>query len=170
MTITRNIVSHNRVKNVKNMLQNSSELPFVNMIPDELFEKHLSEVDQRERIYTAKRTLYGLLTQAVNIDHSCQCAVIKLQTSSASEGLAVIPSANTSAYSKARLRMPEEGLEDLTKEVADAIDAKVPDAILWRGRNVKLLDGSTLSMEDTPANQSVYPQPDSQKKGLVFQQ
>lgn len=170
MTITKNILPYNNAKAVKNILQKSSELPFIDMIANELFEKHLSEVDQRERIYTAKRTLYGLLTQAINVDHSCQNAVIRLQAYFENEPLSVKPSANTSAYTKARLRMSEEGLKNLTKEVAYAINNKVPESILWRGRGVKLLDGSTLSMEDTPANQSVYPQPDSQKKGLDFQQ
>lgn len=170
MTITKNIISHNRARNVKNTLQNSSELPFIDMIPDNLFEKHFSEVDQRQRIYTAKRTLYGLLTQAIHVDHSCQNAVIKLQTSSINKRFLVTPSANTAAYSKARLRLPEEGLKSLTKEAAYIIDSKAPESILWRTRNVKLIDGSTLTMEDTPENQSVYPQPNSQKKGSVSQQ
>jgi hypothetical protein len=38
----------------------------------------------------------------------------------------------------------------------------------WHGRDVKLVDGSTLSMPDTAANQQAYPQPASQKPGLGF--
>jgi hypothetical protein len=39
---------------------------------------------------------------------------------------------------------------------------------MWRGRSVKLLDGTTVSMPDTVANQAVYPQSGVQKPGLGF--
>jgi hypothetical protein len=38
----------------------------------------------------------------------------------------------------------------------------------WRGRSVKLLDGTTLSMPDTEANQAAYPQSGEQQPGLGF--
>jgi hypothetical protein len=38
----------------------------------------------------------------------------------------------------------------------------------WRGRSVKLLDGTTVSMPDTRANQEVFPQYPRQKPGLGF--
>lgn len=39
---------------------------------------------------------------------------------------------------------------------------------LWCGRNVKVIDGSTVSMPDTVENQKEYPQPSSQKLGCGF--
>jgi hypothetical protein len=39
---------------------------------------------------------------------------------------------------------------------------------LWCGRNVKVVDGSTVSMPDTIENQKAYPQPKSQKPGCGF--
>ena len=39
---------------------------------------------------------------------------------------------------------------------------------LWKGRHVKLFDGSTVSMPDTPANQEAYPQQANQKPGVGF--
>ena len=39
---------------------------------------------------------------------------------------------------------------------------------LWCGRNVKVIDGSTVSMPDTVENQKAYPQPSSQKPGCGF--
>ena len=44
----------------------------------------------------------------------------------------------------------------------------VPERWRWHGRDVKVVDGTTLSMPDTRANQRVYPQPSSQKPGLGF--
>ncbi len=38
----------------------------------------------------------------------------------------------------------------------------------WKGRSAKLVDGTTVSMEDTEKNQKAYPQPESQKKGVGF--
>lgn len=39
---------------------------------------------------------------------------------------------------------------------------------LWCGRNVLVIDGSTISMPDTMENQKEYPQPKSQKAGCGF--
>jgi hypothetical protein len=38
----------------------------------------------------------------------------------------------------------------------------------WRGRAVKLADGTGISMPDTPENQASYPQPSSQAPGVGF--
>ncbi|MBK9785909.1 MAG: hypothetical protein IPP59_17930 [Betaproteobacteria bacterium] len=38
----------------------------------------------------------------------------------------------------------------------------------WRGRHVKLFDGTTVSMPDTPENQRAFPQSSEQKPGLGF--
>jgi hypothetical protein len=39
---------------------------------------------------------------------------------------------------------------------------------LWHGRRVLIIDGSSVSMPDTPANQAAYPQPVRQKPGCGF--
>lgn len=39
---------------------------------------------------------------------------------------------------------------------------------LWRGRPIKLVDGSTITMADTPENQARYPQQSGQAPGLGF--
>ena len=43
-----------------------------------------------------------------------------------------------------------------------------PAEWLWCGRRVKVVDGTTVSMPDTAANQAEYPQSRSQKPGLGF--
>ena len=79
------------------------------------------------------------------------------------------PSANTAAYCKARSRLPEDVLSGLAKESAQALENQAKSDWLWRNRHIKMPDGTTISMPDTRANQAMYPQPRSQKKGLVFQ-
>lgn len=44
----------------------------------------------------------------------------------------------------------------------------MPKAWRWRGRHVKLFDGTTVSMPDTPENQEAFPQNAEQKPGLGF--
>lgn len=51
---------------------------------------------------------------------------------------------------------------------ARLVSEKVPREWRWRGRAVRLVDGTTITMADTPANQSAYPQVESQKEGLGF--
>jgi hypothetical protein len=47
-------------------------------------------------------------------------------------------------------------------------DDEVPESWLWKGRKVKVVDGSTATMADTEENQEEYPQHSSQKKGVGF--
>ncbi|WP_177420522.1 hypothetical protein [endosymbiont of Lamellibrachia barhami] len=48
------------------------------------------------------------------------------------------------------------------------IDQRLPDEWRWQGRRVRLVDGTTVTMPDTPENQAVYPQLRGQKEGLGF--
>jgi hypothetical protein len=45
---------------------------------------------------------------------------------------------------------------------------RLPEGWRWHGHRVKLLDGTTVSMPDTPENQEVFPQYPQQKAGLGF--
>ena len=78
-------------------------------------------------------------------------------------------SANTSAYCQARRRLPSGVLETLAKKVGQEVHEQVPDTCKWRGRSIKLVDGTSASMPDTAANQAVYPQSVTQKKVPDFQ-
>ena len=48
------------------------------------------------------------------------------------------------------------------------LHGQTKDDWLWKGRRVKIADGTTVIMPDTEANQAEYPQPDGQKPGLGF--
>ncbi|MFT5258743.1 MAG: hypothetical protein ACI810_000479, partial [Gammaproteobacteria bacterium] len=48
--------------------------------------------------------------------------------------------------------------------ISDSSDSKWK----WRDRPVRLVDGTTIVMPDTPENQQIYPQLSSQKPGLGF--
>ncbi|RUS92551.1 IS4 family transposase [Chroococcidiopsis cubana SAG 39.79] len=112
-------------------------------------------------------TLWAFLSQVLDTDKTCHNAVSKIIAYLAGEGVE-IPSTDTSAYCQARSRLPEKLLEQLFGQSAQNLEAKVTAEHLWCGRNVKVIDGSTVSMPDTVENQKAYPQPNTQKAGCGF--
>ncbi len=74
----------------------------------------------------------------------------------------------TGAYCQARLRLPLEMVTALARKTGRLLSHKALLAWQWRGRAVKLVDGTGLSMPDTPENQAVYPQPGTQAPGVGF--
>src|SRR5205823_4836832 len=75
---------------------------------------------------------------------------------------------NSGAYCKARAKIPTPVIRRLAPAVSARAEERLPESWLWRGRHVKLVDGFTVSMPDTPANQAAYPQPSTQKPGVGF--
>ena len=64
--------------------------------------------------------------------------------------------------------MPEQVIRRLTLRMAAGCEEAVPSEWLWHGRHVKLVDGTTVSMPDTEANQLEYPQHSAQEEGIGF--
>lgn len=75
---------------------------------------------------------------------------------------------NTAAYCKARAKLPSKGLEKAGRQVARNIMESETNEDRWCGRRVKVVDGSGLSMPDTPENQKAWPQSARAKKGCGF--
>lgn len=121
----------------------------------------------RERIYNPFTTLTLFIEQVLGADHSCQDAVARGLSARVASGQPPC-SLNTAAYCKARWRLPLGLLERLAREVGSRLCASQPTVWRWRGREVKLIDGTTVSMPDTSANQARFPQSRGQKPGLGF--
>lgn len=121
----------------------------------------------RQRIYDPLQTLTLFIEQVLGADHSCQDAVARGLSGRVSLGQTPC-SLNTAAYSKARSRLPLGLIERLGRETGGLLCAKQPRGWLWRGREVKLVDGTTVSMPDTVNNQTSFPQSRTQKPGLGF--
>jgi hypothetical protein len=64
--------------------------------------------------------------------------------------------------------LPEALPRRLARETGRALHRQAEADWRWRGRRVKVADGTTVSMPDTAANQKAYPQSDAQKPGLGF--
>lgn len=121
----------------------------------------------RDRFFTPERTLSMFITQTLDADHSCQKAVNTIATRHLKEGLTPCSTA-TGAYCRARMRLPAKVISHLVSTTGQRISAESPAAWRWRGRPVRLVDGTTASLPDTQANQEAYPQPVGQKPGLGF--
>lgn len=123
--------------------------------------------EHRERLFPPTETLSMFLTQALSEDRSCQKAVNDAVVKRAMGGLPLI-SVGTGGYCRARLRLPLQMISELVKRTGELIDCQIPEQWRWRGKRVHLIDGTTVSMPDTVANQAAYPQQGTQKPGIGF--
>lgn len=131
-----------------------------------LFDKVESLLPQhRERTYPPTETLSMFLAQALSADRSCQKAVDDAAIKRLAAGMAP-PSTHTGGYCRARRRLPTPMVTTLARYVGQSMSAQASPSWRWRGRAVRLVDGTTLRMPDTPTNQRAYPQPRSQQPGL----
>lgn len=142
---------------------------FFNALTDEaMFEKLESlQPEHRQRLYPPTETLAMFMAQAINADRSCQHAVNEWVVIRQAAGLGTV-STNTSAYCRARQRLPIGMIQELVRYSAQALNTREPIEWKWKGRSVKLCDGSTVSMPDTTENQKEYPQSKSQPEGVGF--
>jgi Transposase DDE domain len=121
--------------------------------------------EHRERLYPPTLALSMFMGQVLSEDGSCQKAVDGWAAQRAVEGLSV-HSVNTGAYCKARQRLPLEMVRTLARRTGLLLSERAQAGWRWRGRCVKLVDGTGILMPDTAANQACYPQPSSQAPGV----
>lgn len=121
----------------------------------------------RERLLPPTETLAMFMAQALSADRSCQNAVNAFVARRVAGGLPICSTA-TGAYSRARQRLPESMVSALVRHTGRSMTSAVPQGWMWRGRPVRLVDGTTVPMPDTPANQAAFPQPRSQQPCLGF--
>jgi hypothetical protein len=144
-------------------------LPFSELLPAAYVEQILADehVQSRECVYSPLVTLWTFLSQTLCVDHSCRQAVARLRAFLTADGKRPC-AAQTGPYCKARQKLPENVCARLARDVGEALHERIEDRGLLKGRPIKLVDGTTVSMPDTAANQAEYPQSRSQKPGLGF--
>jgi hypothetical protein len=154
---------------LRNQFAQAEGLPFSNVLSTAMVLQALQAagVVVDERIYTPPIVFWLFLSQLLSADGSCREAVARLIAHQAAEGEKPC-SARTGAYCQARARLPEEVFAECLRQTAQRLEAQAPHAWRWKGRDVKIADGTTCSMPDTPENQAAYPQPASQKPGVGF--
>jgi len=158
---------NNHVKTIIKQINANPTLSLKDVLPTDIIEKHISTIECRERVFTPSVTVWSLLSQVLSDGQSCQSAVAKTIAYFINQGKKP-PSSNTAAYCKARSRLPEHSLAGMANEVARQLESQALPDWSWNGKNIKLIDGSTVSMPDTIANQARYPQSASQQEGIGF--
>lgn len=120
----------------------------------------------RHRIWTPLTTLLAFIKQTLK-GSRCRDTVKAVQAERLDDGQKPC-SSNTSAYCQARQKLPESLLRHLVRDTGERLNTVSQRYWSWRGRTVKLADGSTLTMPDTPQNQAAYPQESNQEQGVGF--
>ncbi len=168
MQITQSAKKHQHQR-IQTYRTNSNSYSFFNLLTSNGFLDKLESLlpDHRERLYPPTETLSMFLAQAMSADRSCQNAVNQAALQRALGGLSM-NSTNTSGYCRARQRLPLELITQLARYIGDQIDTQSPKEWRWQGRRVRMVDGTTVTMPDTAANQAAFPQQRGQKAGLGF--
>lgn len=128
-------------------------------------ESHLPA--HRERLLPPTETLAMFLAQALSADRSCQHAVNAFVARRVASGLSAC-STSTGAFCRARQRLPASMVGALLQLTGRHLMTAAPRLASWQGRRVRLVDGTTVALPDTGANQAAFPQSCTQKPGLGF--
>jgi len=123
--------------------------------------------DYRERIYPPLDTLRLFIGQVLSSDGACQDVVGRRLSERVAQGQSA-STLNTGSYCDARARLPVAIPRTLGERMGERLETSTPRAWRWQGRSVKVFDGTTVSMPDTPSNQDAFPQSREQKPGLGF--
>lgn len=158
-----------RIRKIQNQLRESSACGYAELFKKVLPAQTLSKIDPtiRHRHYGALPLLWAWIAQIIEVNASCSKAVANIQSWSHQLGIKP-PASDTSGYCKARQRLSQEFLENVHRHLVTTLNQRVKRADQWHGHLVKAFDGTSVTLIDTDANQSVYPQHGSQKPGCGF--
>lgn len=155
--------------------QSPAALPLADAFRDQLSDDDLDHavaeenIRFRDRLFPPAVTVRTFFAQVFHAGASCRQALIRLLAARlpTTSDQDAPPSIRTGTYCKARQRLPESLLTKLARLVADRTEAGAA-SWNWKGHPVKLVDGTTVSMPDTEANQKEFPQQKNQKPGVGF--
>lgn len=146
-------------------------LPFTDILSAErierIFAKH-GALFGLHGVYDTAIMVWAFLSQVLRDgkEASCQAAVARVVSYCHSQGRDT-PTEDTGDYCKARAKLSQAALRDLSCEVAEELEQAANPAWLWKGKyHPKLIDGFTFTMPDTEKNQARYPQQKSQRPGV----
>jgi Transposase DDE domain len=142
---------------------------FGKLVPQELLAAQPRGINRRQRIFSPALTFWSFLGQVLEPGSSCRDALRQLnawwQWHFPTRAL---PSHDTSGYCQARERLSDSSLQSLCRHVGQQLEQQATEEQRWLGRRVKIIDGTSVSMPDTAANQAVWPQSSAQKPGCGF--
>jgi hypothetical protein len=142
---------------------------FGKLVPKELLAAQLCGTNSRQRIFSPALTFWSFLGQVLEPGSSCRDALRQLNAWWQWHfPTRTLPSHDTSGYCQARARLSDSSLQALCRHVGQQLERQATEEQLWLGRRVMIIDGTSVSMPDTAANQAVWPQSSAQKPGCGF--
>lgn len=152
-----------------NSLQELYEL-FGHLFPERLLAPSDAALNSRQRTFSPQVTFWAFAAQILSPGSSCREIVRRVEAWWRQRARsAATMSASSSAYGQARARLDPAALELICGHLCWSLESNVLSEERWLGgRAVKIVDGTCLSMPDTPANQARWPQPSTQQPGCGF--
>lgn len=139
---------------------------FRGFIPGKMLQPSEVKAHSRRRVFSKENTFWAFFSQVVDADGGCKEVVRKMQAYTSVNALK-LPASSTSAYCQARKKLEQSELMKILKHTAKRLDS-MPERGFLKGRRVVVVDGTGISMPDTPANQQEWPQQRQQKEGCGF--
>jgi hypothetical protein len=158
----RRTASHLRQGTLQQLAAHLAEL-----IPVHLLASADEGPNSRERLFTLRLTCECLVWQMLKPRTACREVVRQVQALACLHGRDAVDD-NASAYIQARQRLPQECLERVLAATAQAAGRRAAPGSQLQGRPVKVVDGSSVQLPDTAANQRDFPQPSGQQPGCGF--
>lgn len=146
-------------------------LPFAELLSADRIQQVFAKHDclfGLHGIYGTAIVVWAFLSQVLRDgkEASCQAAVARIVSYRHQQGL-MVPTEDTGDYCRARAKLSEAALCELSCEVAEELEQAAKPEWLWKGKHhAKLIDGFTFTMPDTPKNQTRYPQQKAQQPGI----
>lgn len=174
-SLSRSAANHTIGFSVWDQLSYSDRsLPFGHVLSADRVRERFADRDvlfgyEESDVWNTGVTLWSFIGQVLQDgkQRSCNAAVTHTSRYLLEHGLQP-PSPDSGQYCRARHKLPADVLRQLAGEVAEQIARASPGCWRWHGKHVKLVDGFTFTMPDTPENQHVFPQLALQAPGVGF--
>ncbi len=139
---------------------------FEKFIPRQLLKPEKEGAMSRRRLFSKENTFWAFFSQVLDADGGCKEVIRKLQSYASLKGVK-FPSSSTSSFCTARKKLDIQTLAEIFHHTAGYPERRAENGRL-NGRRVIVVDGTGVSMPDTPENQAIWPQTISQKPGCGF--
>ena len=142
------------------------------LLSEEVLAASDKGVNSRERLFSTQVTFWAFAAQILSPGTACREIVRRVDAWwQESLGIEQTPSSSTSAYCQARARLEPATLELIRGQLCANLERHVlKEERALGARPIKIVDGTGISMPDTPENQALWPQPTSQQPGCGFPQ
>ena len=159
-TSNRKLQAH--IRTTKKRLLASSISGYALLFNDVLSSDYLTSIDptKRQRSFGHIPVMWAWIAQVLEGNASCSKALGMIQSWYQSNGLSA-PKGGSAGYCLARGRLKESFLRKAASRTNASLQRGIDPSNLWNGHVIKSIDGSSVLLMDTEANQLVYPQPSS---------